>query len=305
MFTAARQRILHYVFRRYFLNRIEELTGNRVVRLDYAAGGKPTYTPKSGGHPVLLPWFENQRSACQETLRVIREHRSDLERIPRDGDDPLSPHWKNKWFSGLDGMTLYALVASRRPRRLTVVGSGNSTKFAARAIRDHRLETTLVSIDPKPRADIDRLCDHVVRSRVEKVDFALFDELEAGDILFIDSSHRVYTSSDVTRLFLEVVPRLRRGVILHVHDIFLPWDYPAEWTTRYYSEQYLLASLLLAQPARFRLLMSSAFASYDPALRRQAREAWSDSPLAFMLDEQFASGGVRGLSGMSLWLDVL
>jgi hypothetical protein len=219
--------------------------------------------------------------------------------------DPLSPTWKNKWFSGLDAMALYAIVASRHPRRIIEVGSGHSTKFAARAIRDHRLETELVSLDPKPRAVIDQLCDRIVRSRVEKADLALFDELVAGDILFIDGSHRVYTSSDVTILFLRVVPRLRPGVILHVHDILLPWDYPAEWTSRYYSEQYLLASWLLAQPARFRLLMSNAFVSFDPELRREARELFAGSPLAYMLAEQYRTGDVRGLSGGSLWLEMM
>ncbi len=305
MLTAARRRLLKSVFRRYFLPRLEELTGNRVLQLDYPAGTKPKYTPTSGAHPELLPWFQAQRPACQATLRVIHEYRADLERIPRAAGDPLTPYWKNKWFSGLDAMALYAVVASRHPRRITEVGSGHSTKFAARAIRDHRLETTIVSIDPQPRAEIDQLCNRIVRSRAENVDLALFDDLAAGDILFIDSSHRVYTGSDVTMLFLDVVPRLRPGVLLHIHDIFLPWDYPAKWTSRYYSEQYLLASLLLAQPARFRLLLSSAFVSYEPELRREAGELLSGSGLAFMLDKQFASGGVRGLSGMSLWLEVI
>ena len=305
MFTAAKRRLLKYLFRRYFLFRIEELTENRVLQLDYPAGGAPKFTPESGAHPELLPWFESQKPACRATMSLIHEYRADLERIPVAAADPLSPYWKNKWFSGLDAMALYAIVASRHPRRFTEVGSGHSTKFAARAIRDHRLETTLVSIDPKPRADVDQLCDRIVRSRVEKADLSLFHDLVAGDILFIDSSHRVYTSSDVTILFLEVVPRLPPGVILHIHDIFLPWDYPKEWTSRYYSEQYLLASLLLAQPARFRLLMSNAFVSYDPELRREARELLSGSGLAYMLEERFSSGGVRGLSGISLWLEVM
>jgi len=305
MFTTARQRLLKRLFKRYFLPRLAELTGNRVVQLDYSAGSKPRYTPQSGAHPELLSWFQAQTPACQAAMRVIHEYRADLERIPQDTVDPLSPSWKNKWFTGLDAMALYAIVASRRPRRITEVGSGHSTKFAARAIRDHRLETTLVSIDPHPRAEIDQLCNRIVRSRAEKVDLALFGDLAAGDILFIDSSHRVYTGSDVTMLFLDVVPRLRPGVILHVHDIFLPWDYPVQWTSRYYSEQYLLASLLLAQPARFRLLMSSAFVSYDPELRQEASELFSGSGLAYMFDRQFRSGGVRGLSGMSLWLEVV
>ena len=305
MFAAAKRRLAMYVFERYYRSRIEELTGNRVLPLDYPAGDGPKYRPDSRPHPELLPWFEAQKPGCRATLTLLHEYRADLERIPVAATDPLSPYWNNIWFSSLDAMALYAIVASRRPRRITEVGSGNSTKFAARAIRDHHLETTLLSIDPEPRAEIDQLCDRIVRSRVEDADLALFGDLVAGDVLFIDSSHRVFTSSDVTILFLEVLPRLLPGVIVHVHDIFLPWDYPVEWTSRYYSEQYLLASLLLAQPARFRLLMSNAFVSYDPELRHEARQLFSNSGLAYMLDEQFRYGGIRGLSGVSLWLEVL
>lgn len=304
MFRRAKRRLLRSLFKRFFLPRLQELSGNRVVPLEYPAGSAPRYTQDSGPRPDLHPWFEAQSAACQSTLRLIHQYRADLEQIPVTAVDPLTPCWKNGWFTGLDAMSLYAFVASRRPRRIIEVGSGYSTKFAARAIRDHGLETTIVSIDPKPRAGIDQLCDRVVRSRVEHADLALFDELAAGDILFIDSSHRVFTGSDVTVLLLDVVPRLRPGVLLHIHDVFLPWDYPEEWSSRYYSEQYLLASLLLWQPARFRLLRSNVFVSWEPGLRRDACELLSGSNRAYMLETHFRLGGVRGLLGLSLWLEV-
>ena len=82
MLKAAKQRLLKSVFRRYFLIRLEELTGNRVLRLDYPAGSKPKYTPTSGAHPALLPWFQAHTPACQAMMRVIHEYRADLERIP-------------------------------------------------------------------------------------------------------------------------------------------------------------------------------------------------------------------------------
>jgi hypothetical protein len=77
-------------------------------------------------------------------------------------------------------------------------------------------------LDPEPRAQIDALCDTSIRRRLEDCDLSMFDQLEAGDILFFDGSHRVFTNSDVTVFFLELMPRLKPGVIVHIHDIFLP-----------------------------------------------------------------------------------
>ena len=97
--------------------------------------------------------------------------------------------------------------------------------FARHAIRTGNLKTTIMSIDPKPRAEIDSLCDRVMRLPLELCDLNLFRELEPGDILFFDGSHRIFANSDVTVFFIEVLPRLKPGVLVHVHDIFLPADY--------------------------------------------------------------------------------
>jgi hypothetical protein len=145
---------------------------------------------------------------------------------------------------------LYSLLAQHNPRHYVEVGSGNSTKFARRAIRDHGLQTRITSIDPFPRAEIDSICDRVIREPVEHVALDTFDMLQPGDILFIDSSHRTFMNSDVTALSLDVLPRLPAGVIVEVHDITLPGDYPPQWTGRYYSEQYLLAAYLLGPRQR-------------------------------------------------------
>ena len=97
------------------------------------------------------------------------------------------------------------------------------------------------------------------------MDPAVFDQLGAGDLLFIDSSHRVLQNSDVTVLFLDVIPRLPPGVLVHVHDISLPYDYGAviEIIDRFYSEQYILAAYLLAEGNHIQVLLPSLFVSYD------------------------------------------
>jgi hypothetical protein len=151
---------------------------------------------------------------------------------------------------------------------------------AARAIRDQQLRTRIISIDPQPRAEIDALCESVIRDPLEKVDLAVFDQLVPGDILFIDSSHRVFTNSDVTVLFLDVLPRLQPGVLVHMHDIFLPHDYPPEWRDRYYSEQYMLAATLLAHGPRFRVALPNAFIAQDPQLSAILSPLWRDPMFA-------------------------
>ena len=171
--------------------------------------------------------------------------------------------------------------------------------FARRAIRDHGLPTRIVSIDPHPRTEIEALCDQSIRSPMEDVDTHVFDQLGAGDILFIDNSHRSFQNSDVTAFFLEVLPRLRPGVIVHIHDIFLPVDYPPAWADRHYSEQYLLACWLLANPKRFELMLSNAFVSIDSELSGQVAPLW-DAP-RFAEAKAAAIRVMPDFKGQSFW----
>jgi len=304
MLKALKRRVLKRVFADYYEWRLNELTGRHVIQLDYPVRPAPRYEPGRGAHRELWQWFDRQRAACIESLRAVSACLKELESIPANATNATTPHWDNDFFSALDAMALYSLLVARRPALLIEVGSGNSTKFAYHAVQEHRLPTTLVSVDPEPREEIDDLCANVIRQPLESTDQRIFTELGPGDFLFIDSSHRVFTNSDVTTFFLELLPRLRRGVIVHVHDIFLPWDYPAEWNARYYSEQYLMACWLLAGPARCKLLLSNAFISFDGDLRDSLTQMIDDSPLAVMFGPDARYGGVRSLAGVSLWFEV-
>ncbi|MEJ7609347.1 MAG: class I SAM-dependent methyltransferase [Bryobacteraceae bacterium] len=106
----------------------------------------------------------------------------------------------------------------------------------------------MTSIDPCPRRDIGNYSDEIICHRVEELpDTAVFTSLSANDILFIDSSHEVKTGNDVVWLMLSVLPLLQRGVLIHFHDIFLPYEYPEEWVIRHrwaFNEQYLLQAFL-------------------------------------------------------------
>jgi hypothetical protein len=156
------------------------------------------------------------------------------------------------------------------------IGSGNSTKFVNRAVRRNNLGTKIVSIDPHPRAEIDTICDELIRRPLEDMDLRLFDTLEAGDILMIDNSHRCFQNSDVTVVFLEVLPRLKPGVLIYIDDIYLPSDYPPEWSFRYYSEQYLLAVLLLADRTRYEVILPCQFLATSERLTGVVHSFWDE-----------------------------
>jgi predicted O-methyltransferase YrrM len=194
--------------------------------------------------------------------------------------DPWEPYWLNGWLPALDGIALYGLIALHRPRRYVEIGSGNSTKFARRAIRDHRLATLITSIDPRPRAEVDALCEQVVRLPLEETKLDFLDDLEPGDFVFFDGSHRCLMNSDVTVFFLEVLPRLKPGTLVQIHDVTLPYDYPPDWANRAYSEQYLLAVYLLARAGNVRVVFPAAYISDDPELSRTLEVIWADPRFA-------------------------
>ena len=175
-----------------------------------------------------------------------------------DAADRNRPRFDQLWFSGIDGAMAYAMVASLSPGRVLEVGSGHSTRFMARAIADEGLDTRLHSIDPVPRRDIDSLCHQVTRASVTALPASLFQALEADDVLFIDGSHAAVPGSDVEYLFTRVLPVLAPGVVVHVHDVFLPYGYPAAWGRRAYTEQSMLAALL-SGGGRWQILCPAAW----------------------------------------------
>jgi len=177
-------------------------------------------------------------------LPQFRE-RFDTFRDPRSNDVHFC--FANDYFRSPDAEVFYALIRLRRPERIIEVGSGNSTKVARQAIIDGKLKTHLLSIDPQPRAEIDSLADECVRQPVEQADSALFDTLRDGDILFIDSSHEVRVGNDGAFLYSTVLPRIATGVLVHIHDVFLPYDYPPDLQAngaRGWNEQYVVQAML-------------------------------------------------------------
>jgi hypothetical protein len=165
----------------------------------------------------------------------------------------------NAAFSPLDAFALYCTIRETRPHRIIEIGSGYSTLVSVAAIRANRAEDPkirpeFVCIEPflptylrNPPADV----SEVLEIPLQRVPLERFTSLERGDILFIDSSHVANFGSDVLHEILTILPSLSSGVRVHIHDIFLPYDYPLSWLREqrfFWNEQYLLESFLLMNP---------------------------------------------------------
>lgn len=248
----------------------EEVPGTTCVTLNDGLASFPDYAyrlqPRQGyGHPPLHSverLIRPREAAHAAWLETIERFGRDLAAIPLDQQsEARQPFWCNDWLPGLDAALLYAMTASRQPRTYLEIGSGNSTKFVHRAIADYSLSTRIVSIDPQPRAEIEDLCHVVHRKGLEETDLSIFSALSAEDIVFFDGSHRCIQNSDVTVFFLEVLPILPKGILVGIHDIFLPNDYPIAWRDRMYTEQYMLAAWLLGANDPMRIEFAGMWAS--------------------------------------------
>jgi predicted O-methyltransferase YrrM len=208
-------------------------------------------------------------------LEAMTEFADDLGRIGKHASGAADPCWLNPWLPPLDIVSLYSFLRRRKPARYVEVGSGNSTAVAALARRDADLSTEITSIDPRPRREIDALCDRVIRRPLEVADLSVFDDLEPGDVVFVDGSHRVYTNSDATVMVLDVLPALPDGVLVGIHDILWPDDYLPEWSQYWWSEQYLVGALLLGEPAWLTPVLACHYASGRPDLMRALDPLWT------------------------------
>lgn len=179
--------------------------------------------------------------------------------------DTLRYYLENDFYGSADGVIFYCILRHFAPKRIIEVGSG----FSSALILDvneryfnNSIHLTCIEPYPKQLKALIRLDEtnlHIIESRVQDVPLSTFYDLAAGDILFIDSSHVSKINSDVHFLFFEVIPRLKPGVIIHVHDVFAGFEYPREWLIegRVWNEQYLLHALLMGNAHLEVLLMTN------------------------------------------------
>jgi hypothetical protein len=244
--------------------------------LDYRVQFQPRYGHGKPPHPELYSIIDKQRNNYVEFLRIALSYKSFIHTILPSGkeQDPQKPIWNNGFLPGLDIIGIYTLIAHFKPQHYLEIGSGNSTKVAFKAKQEQSPATRITSIDPMPRVEIDTLSDKVIRKPFEATDLTLIEALRENDILFVDNSHRILPNSDAMVFFMEILPRLKKGVIVHIHDIYLPYDYPQDMCDRFYSEQYGLAFYLLANPEKFEVLLPNYFISEDAHLSSFISPMW-------------------------------
>lgn len=242
--------------------------------------------------PAAIAWdLPHQQSVLAEVAHFARE----LTDVPNCSTHRGEFAWQNQFWTNADAVVHYGLLRSRRPRHIVEIGCGWSSLLMARALARNdahaSVPTRVTQIEPYPDpATMSALPGHwtLHESILQRAPLQLFDTLEAGDVLFYDGSHVAKTASDVNWFFFRVLPRIKPGVLIHIHDIFFPYDYPETWTLESnvtWNEQYVLQAFLMFND-RFRVELCN---SYLAAMAPGALESIC-TPLGL------------GTTGGSIWL---
>jgi predicted O-methyltransferase YrrM len=250
----------------------------KLALLDYAIQPTPVYT-LTQPHALLLQQIAANNAAYKELLKEALHYSNYFKQIPfTETTASATPVWKNHFFPGLDMVLLYTLLAQLQPKRYLEIGSGTSTKLAAKAKTEQQLSFSITCIDPLPRNEIKAVADEWLNVPLQQAPLSLFENLETNDVLFFDGSHLVHANSDVQWFFLEVLPRMKKGVVVQIHDIYLPYDYPQNMCDRFYAEQYMLATMLLSNPDRYEIIAPNFYISENAELNNILEPLWKQLP---------------------------
>lgn len=231
-----------------------------LAKIRYGWGARPP-------HPQLLSVIESYRKEITERLATYVSLTGSLSEIPREAND-TRPYWKNTLLPVIDAVSIVGVIKEFRPRRFVEVGSGNSTRFAKFATSKFATQCKVTSIDAYPGDTIRALPDEMISKGLQDIDLDLFQRLEPGDVVWVDGSHFAYANSDVAVFAMDVLPRLRPGVVIGIHDIPLPWDYPPGMCELLFSELPVVSSYLLGAKDRVEVLLPCLFANHvDPQLK--------------------------------------
>jgi hypothetical protein len=207
----------------------------------------------------------------EEQISLLNEfkYQIELKKIPVNisRSDEYSYYYDNYNYSSGDSEILYNIIRHFKPKRIIEIGSGFSTRMAKIALdynREQGFYSEHICIEPYEMPWLDKLESiKVIRTKVENVNLSAFSSLGENDILFIDSSHVIRTGGDVIAEYLHIIPNLNKGVLIHIHDIFLPYDYPKKWLQeyrRFWTEQYILQAFLSFND-HFKILLSPYYLS--------------------------------------------
>ena len=256
-----------------------------------------------GVDPNVPLALEVMEEICTQYLEEFRKT------FPVEGPlDPPGFYLINGGYMAVDAHVYYCLIRHFKPRRIIEIGNGNSTLLAITACDKNAEQcgwrASVCSIDPYPWQlfkDGYTGLDEVMQKRVQDVPVSFFEELQSGDMLFIDSSHVIRSGNDVHYEFLEILPRLKPGVFVHVHDISLPRPYPKVYFDNrlYWNEQYLLQAFL-AFNHRFEVVWPGNYMMIHypermlrvfPEFQRMRQEYPQSEPTAFWMRVKTLTNG--------------
>jgi len=169
-------------------------------------------------------------------------------------NDATRYHLENDFYSYIDGIILYSVIRYLNPKRIIEIGSGFSSAVMLDTntlFFDNKIQLTFIEPYPNRLYDLmtleDNQCANVIVQDAQEIDVSVFEKLEENDILFIDSTHVAKTGSDVNYILFDILPKLKKGVWIHFHDVFYPFEYPKEWVYqgRNWNEDYILRAFLM------------------------------------------------------------
>lgn len=192
---------------------------------------------------------------AQQQIKFLKQlnFTTELAVIPIVSDSETGYYHANGSFGSGDSELYYSIIREKKPGCILEVGSGFSTRIALKAVQKN-IETnseyacSITCVEPFEMPWLEKLGVHLIRKKVEELDISIFEALDEDDILFIDSSHIIRPGGDVFFIILRILPRLKKGVWIHFHDIFTPAEYPTDWLRdefRMWNEQYLLEAFLV------------------------------------------------------------
>jgi hypothetical protein len=173
----------------------------------------------------------------------------------------------NSAFQWMDGRLLHYFLQKNKPKKIIEVGCGNSTLLTYNTKIMYNLDLEIICIEPYPSDYLIKLYERgeitLIQNGLENIDLSIFNTLAENDILFIDSSHVVKLDSDVMFYFTKIFPLINKGVLIHIHDIFFPYDYPLEWLKegRFWNEQYFLY-IFLQYNTKFKIKFCNSYSHY-------------------------------------------
>jgi len=258
----------------------------KIFRDSFSIKVKNQITDLLDAHTILNKYEERILSAIPEILE-----------LPKAEDTSEKPYLENYYFGIFDAAILCAMMQTYQPAKLIEIGSGISTRYMKLFKNRYALKTEIICIDPHPRADIKHAADIIIPLPLEDaLENSTFD-LQSGDILFMDGSHYVYQGNDTLTFFFKILPSLPSGVIIHIHDIYLPFDYSQNISQHLWTEQYILAAMLLGGLKDFEILYPAFYMSQtNKNVKKKLAE------VTYKLNDKNFKIEINHTAGFSFWM---